>query len=93
MIWNDNIIEVKTKWGTLVHKDGDVNVVTTYSLPPECLKEAWNFKEINDLDATISIKKKIFENDIVESVNVISNEFRRLEEHPLWGDDLEDEEE
>ena len=93
MIWNDNIIEVKTKWGTLVHKDGDVNVITTYTFPPNCLKEAWSFKEINKLDASININKNIFEDGKVKSITVRSNEFRKIEEHPLWNNDDGGEEE
>tara|TARA_B100000424_G_scaffold271670_1_gene275703 strand:- start:2421 stop:2690 length:270 start_codon:yes stop_codon:yes gene_type:complete len=83
MIWNEKIMKVETKWGTMVHKDGTVNVITTYSFPPECLKEAWEFKNINSLDASVHIRKKIFEDEIV-SIDVASDEFRRIEEHPIY---------
>ena len=85
MIWNDNILKVKTVWNDLVHNDGTVNVVTTYTFPPNCLKEAWDFKTTNNLNASVHLRKDMFKDGSpITHIEVQADEWGKIENHPEY---------
>ena len=83
MMWSKHILNTDTKWGDLVHDDGTVSCTTSYTFPPECMKDAWNFKVQNDIEGNINIQRDYMDNDKILRIIVNEHCYKPVEDRRI----------
>ena len=86
MMWSKHILKTYTKWGDLVHDDGTVSCTTSYTFPPECMKDAWQFKVRNDISGSINIERDFMDRDKILQIVVNEDCYKPVEQHPLMNE-------